>query len=201
MLNSANEQAQAAGVEDRVEFRLLDVLQSFDLGGEQFDLVNQRFAKGHLHTWDWPNIFSAFKQVLRPGGIIRLTEPNGMESNSPTLNQLDAILNLAFYQSGRQFSPARFEFVQNIERLMQESGLQNIQTQEFRLNFRQGTPEGSQFSEDMRHFYRNIETFLRKFTAVPDDYDAIYQQLLLEMQEPEFSITWPFLTVWGTRGE
>lgn len=39
--------------------------------------------------------------------------------------------------------------------------------------------------------------FLRKWTRVPDDYEAIYQQMLCEMQQPDFVATWGMLTAWG----
>ena len=38
-----------------------------------------------------------------------------------------------------------------------------------------------------------------KWTSVPDDYEEIYQQMLTEMQQPDFVATWTLLTAWGTR--
>ena len=40
--------------------------------------------------------------------------------------------------------------------------------------------------------------FFRKWTRVPDDYEAIYQQALEDMQQPGFVATWTLLTAWGT---
>ncbi len=39
--------------------------------------------------------------------------------------------------------------------------------------------------------------FLRKWTHVPGDYEVIYRQALVEMQQPDFAATWDLLTVWG----
>jgi SAM-dependent methyltransferase len=53
-------------------------------------------------------------------------------------------------------------------------------------------------NEDEKAFFRAIIPFLRKWTRVPDDYEEIYQQMLSEMQQPDFVATWNLLTVWGT---
>ncbi|HLZ62153.1 MAG TPA: hypothetical protein VKR06_34850, partial [Ktedonosporobacter sp.] len=54
------------------------------------------------------------------------------------------------------------------------------------------------FYEDMKHLYQTVLPFLRKWTRVPDDYQTIYQQMLTEMQQPDFAATFPLLTAWGT---
>ncbi|MBV9227901.1 MAG: hypothetical protein JOZ18_01215 [Chloroflexi bacterium] len=61
-----------------------------------------------------------------------------------------------------------------------------------------GTPEGQHFYENMRLAYRTIVPFLRKWTRFPGDYETIYQQAQVEMQQPGFVATWRLLTAWGT---
>lgn len=56
----------------------------------------------------------------------------------------------------------------------------------------------SNFAEDMQHLYRTLRPFLQKWTRIPDDYDAIYRQALVEMQQPGFVATWRFHTAWGS---
>jgi hypothetical protein len=46
---------------------------------------------------------------------------------------------------------------------------------------------------------RTALPFSRKWSRVPDDYEAIYQQALSEMQQPDFVATWSLLTVWGNK--
>jgi hypothetical protein len=38
---------------------------------------------------------------------------------------------------------------------------------------------------------------MRKWTRLPDNYDEIYQQALVEMQQPDFVAQWALLTAWG----
>jgi hypothetical protein len=82
--------------------------------------------------------------------------------------------------------------------MLHQHGIQNVQTHASSLHFRAGTAEGYRFAEDMKLAYRAIVPFLRKWLRVPDDYDAIYQQALAEMQQPDFVVTWEVLTAWGT---
>ena len=82
---------------------------------------------------------------------------------------------------------------------MRQQGIQNVQTQERRLEYRAGTQAGHLFVEDWKHLYQVFLPFLRKWTRVPEDYEQIYQQMLREMQQPNFAVTMCLLTAWGTR--
>jgi hypothetical protein len=66
------------------------------------------------------------------------------------------------------------------------------------FEYRAGTPEGDFFVEDMTLAYRNLVPFIRKWTRIPDDYEAIYQQALTEMHQPDFVGRMGMLTAWGT---
>jgi len=49
----------------------------------------------------------------------------------------------------------------------------------------------------MKHAFRNLEPFFRKWTRVPANYEEIYQEMLHEMRQPDFEGYWNFLTAWG----
>jgi hypothetical protein len=38
---------------------------------------------------------------------------------------------------------------------------------------------------------------LKKWGYESKDYDKIYQQALIEMQQPDFRVTWNLLSAWG----
>src|SRR5581483_9079267 len=103
----------------------------------------------------------------------------------------------ASYQAGNLFAPQADGLLKELPRLLRLSGLQDVQTRAYALHYRAGTPEGQSFAHDMRHLYRTALPFLRKWTHVPDDYEEIYQQMLREMQQPDFEATWNLLTLWG----
>ncbi|HLZ62358.1 MAG TPA: class I SAM-dependent methyltransferase [Ktedonosporobacter sp.] len=201
MLKYARTQAESRQVNDRVEFHLMDALRTLDFPDHHFHLVNQRYGGSYLRTWDWPELLERYHRLTKPGGMVRITEPNMItESSSSALLRLSEISWLgALQQSGHLFTPDRSGITAGIPRLLHQFGFQNVQTRAHVLHYRAGTPEGESFSEVTRHFYRNLLPFFRKWTDVPDDYETIYQQMLNDMQQPDFEVTWRLDTIWGSK--
>jgi len=198
MLAAARTQAEALGMSDRVEFHVMDALRMLEFPTGFFDLVNLRFAQSWLRTWDWPKLLQEFSRVSRPGGVIRLTDSDFWQGNSPAFQRLNAPWPEAAYRAGLYFTPDRNGVTSQLARLLDQHGILNVQTRACRLEYRAGTPEGQHFYEDVRLGARTGLPFLRKWTQVPDDYETLYQQMLSEMQQPDFVGTWDLLTAWGT---
>jgi len=200
MVKYAQAQAEAQQISDRVQFVQMDPLRMLEFPHNYFDLVNQRFAVSYLRAWDWPKLLSEFQRVTRRGGVIRLTETNFMvETTSPALTRLHQILLQALYRAGNHFTPDGDGVISQLARLLHQHGAQNVQTHTRTLQFRSGTIEGQHFYEEKKLFFRTILPFLRKWTRVPDDYEMIRQQMVVEMQQPDFWATWNLLTAWGTK--
>ena len=105
----------------------------------------------------------------------------------------------AFYQAGHLFTPESDGVTSQLARLLTQYGLTEVETRTHRLQYHAGTAEWHRFFEDMRLIFRTIVPFLRKWSQVPNDYEAIYQQALAEMQQPDFVATWDLLTAWGNK--
>jgi ubiquinone/menaquinone biosynthesis C-methylase UbiE len=198
MVQYAREQAQAAGVADRVEFRVMDALRMLEFPRASFDLVNQRLGMSYLRTWDWPNLLQEYRRVTRADGVIRITECDLWGLTTPALNTLYELFIDAFSRAGHLFFPERDGVTRALEPTMHQAGVLKLQTRAHQLEYRAGTQEGQLFAEDVRHFFRTVAPFLRKWTQVPKDYDSIYQQALQETRQPNFVATWRLLTCWGT---
>ena len=196
-VESARAQAEAEQVSNRVEFLVMDALRMLEFPVKYFDLVNLRFGQSYLRTWDWPKLLLEFQRVTRPKGVVRITESDIVESTSPALTRLSQLTLDTVYQAGHFFTPERKGVTSELARLLQRAGFRQVQTRAFALEYRGGTADGQRFAEDMGHVFRTALPFLRKWTHVPDDYEAIYQQMLSEMQQPDFVATWGMLTVWG----
>lgn len=194
----ARAQAKAAQVSDRVEFYVMDALRMLEFPNRYFDLVNHRLASSWLRTWDWGKLLQEYQRVCRPGGVVRVTEYEGMVvSNSPALTRFSELSSAALHQAGHFFTPTNEGTAGELARLFSQYGLQEMQTRLCPLEYRAGTSAWQSFFENTRLFSRTISPFLHKWTRVPDDYEAIYQQMLSEMQQPDFVATWSLLTAWG----
>ena len=199
MVEYARTQAATQGVADRVEFHVMDALRALEFPNGYFDLVNLRFGTSYLRTWDWPRLLIEFERLTRSNGIIRITEADMIESTSPALTRLLTMMGDALHRAGHLFTPPGSHGVSNeLVRLLDRQGIQNIQTRVHTLVYRSGTPEGKNFFEDNKRTFHTVLPFIRKWSRVPDDYETIYQQMLNEMQKPDFLATWPLNTVWGT---
>jgi ubiquinone/menaquinone biosynthesis C-methylase UbiE len=199
MLTYARARAKEYQVEDRVEFRAMDALLQLDFPDNSFDLVNERYASSFVRAWEWPKFLSECGRVCRQGGIVRLTELNAdMQSSSPALNWLNALFIQASSLAGRAFLSDHWGKTEEVVPLLERHGLTQVQVQEHALVFRAGTEEGQLFIADMTRLYQNIVPYIQKHLRLPDDYQAHYQQALVEMQHADFVATWHVPTTWGT---
>lgn len=198
MVAYARARAEEEQVSDRVEFLTMDALLMLEFPVDFFDLVNQRLGASYLRTWDWPKLLAEYRRVTRPGGVIRITEGNTITCNSPALTRLWDLFLQASYRAGHFFSPDGDSVSSQLERLLRQyGGLPTVQTSSHTLEYHAGTPEGQRLFEDMRLAFRTLEPFLRKWLQLPDDYQETYQQMLREMQQPDFVSIGHLLTAWG----
>lgn len=199
MVEDARAQAAAHDISDRIEFLAMDALRMLEFPQNSFDLVNLRCGWSYLRTWEWPKLLMEFQRICRPDGVIRVTEGDIVQSNSPALTRLSELFMTAVYQAGHFFTLDWNGVTSQLADCLRKSGVQNVQSRAYTLEYHAGTEEGQAFAEDMRRAYRTFVPFLRKWTRVPDDYETLYQQALREMQQSDFVATWNLLTVWGIK--
>jgi ubiquinone/menaquinone biosynthesis C-methylase UbiE len=200
MIGYAHMQAQAYQVSDRVEFHVMDALRPLDFPAASFDLVNLRFAVSFMRTWDWPKLLVELLRLTCPGGVVRVADSVlHLMSNSPALTQLFEMLQCAFYRAGHLFTQEPTGLVDHLERLLDQYGYDQVQVKTYALEYRAGTPEGEDFCEDMKLAFQTVRPFIQKWNCARQDYDTVYQQVLREMQQPDFYATWNVLMAWGSK--
>ncbi len=199
MIEYARAEAQARRLTDGVEFLVMDALHPLKFSDASFDLVNMRFGSSFLLVKDWPRLLSELLRVTRPAGIVRVTDTGIWKSTSPAFNRISQMLNCAFYRSGHSLTEEKQGVTHELDRLLAEGGCQQVQTKAYALEFAAGTVGGQNAYEDARFAFQTLLPFLQKMGCAAEDYDAIYQQTLIEMQQPDFCLTWEILTAWGTK--
>jgi ubiquinone/menaquinone biosynthesis C-methylase UbiE len=199
MLQFAREQARAEHLEDRIEFQVMDALRMLEFPDNYFDLVNARAVTGFLRIWDWPKFLQECRRVCQPGGTVRISEGSmEIRSTSPALTRLFDLALDALHRAGHFFAPDGESVWRALPGLLDRFDFQDIQTYKYSTVTRAGTEEWQLAFDDMRLLFRTIVPFLQKWLRVPDDYQEIYQQMLKEMQQPDFESTTNMLTIWGT---
>lgn len=200
MVAYARAQAEAEHLSERVQFRQMDVLRSLNFSDASFDLVNQRLADSYLRTWDWSALLLQYQRVTRSGGVIRITESDFVESTSPALTQIIALIIQAFYRAGHLFFPDKNGSGSKLAPMLRQYiGATEIQTRAHALEHRAGTEQGERFIEDMKSTFQNVLPFLQKWATVPEDYEQLCLQAQREMKQSDFVATWHMITAWGTK--
>jgi ubiquinone/menaquinone biosynthesis C-methylase UbiE len=203
MIDYACEQAKEQQVADRVEFAVMDALHTLEFQDNFFHLVNHRLGVGWLRTWEWPKLLTEYQRVARLYGTIRITEAEiGGESSSLANRHLSQLMQQALHKAGNFFTPEPDGVTSQLAALLhQYAGVWDQQMRPYALRCQVGTPEWQSIYDDARLAFRTALPFLRKWTQMPDDYEQIYQQMLEQMHQPDFTATWNLLTAWGTKGQ
>jgi ubiquinone/menaquinone biosynthesis C-methylase UbiE len=199
MIEYALAQAQAQKLTEGVEFFVMDALRPLEFLDQAFDLVNIRFGPSYLSVNDWPRLIQEMWRVTRPGGIVRITNGEDSDrSNCPPYTRLTQMLLCALYRAGNFFNPEG-TFTGPLTHIMTQQGFQNIQNKASLVEFTAGTIAGQNFLQDTIYAFQNFRPFIHKHGCASDDYDALCQQAMDEMQRPDFRASWNMVTVWGNK--
>ena len=199
IINVAQSQAAARRRDGRLTFRVMDALEPLAFDDEAFDLVNMRLGSSFLRTWDWPALLNEILRVLRPAGIIRLSEGDlEPRTSSAAFGHYFALLRSAEYNAGRLFDTSGSGLTAHLPRLLTDYGLRNVQSRVSALTFAGGAASGKTCYDYLRRS-RTLLPFLQKWATQPHDVELIHQQLLSDIQQKSFRATWNIHTVWGSK--
>jgi len=183
-------------------FVAMDALKPLDFSDNSFDFVNARFISGFMPKTKWPTLLQECLRILRPGGVIRLTEFESTISNSLAVERLCELLTRALYKTGRSFSPTGWQVAMTplLEKFLRDARYQHIQWMAHVLNSSAGTEEHlSQYQNGMA-FFKLMQPFLvRSGETTPEEAESLYQQTLEDMMEPDYCAVLYFLSAWGEK--
>jgi ubiquinone/menaquinone biosynthesis C-methylase UbiE len=200
MIEYARSQANASQVNDRVKFHVMDALRPFEFPAASFDLANLRLGVSFMRTWDWPKVLIELLRITCPGGVVRITDSNVIsQGNSPALTRLQKMFQCALFRAGHFFTDESTGLIDHLPRLLDQYGCEQVQTKAHAMEYPVGTPRGEAFYEDIKLMFQTVRPFIQKWNCGSQDYEAIYQQALDEMRQPDFHVTWHLLTVWGSK--
>jgi SAM-dependent methyltransferase len=202
MIEYANARARSQGLTN-VSFGLMDITQPLDFSDRSFDLVNARTLLGVLRRGAWPPFIAECSRILKPGGILRLTEPVdiGVTNSASTERLLDALketlwkANYGFSANGRAFA-----LLPALPALLRDAGYQNVHTNAFTMEFSADTPDWIDFYRNYQAVFLQSKPGCLKVGAITgEEFDTAYQQVLIDMNQPDFRGMATFVNVIGTK--
>ena len=202
MIQYANAQAKVRRLEN-LNFLVMDILQPLTFPDNSFDVVNARFMISFMHKEAWPRVIGEFMRVLRPGGILTLTEVDDWGiSTSAALERMKRLFYRAFYVDGRCFEPdgRHFGITPMLGQFLHDAGCQNISEQAFVLNSSRGMKAYESNYKNFQYLLKLVQPFAIKMkVATQEELDALYEQALMEMLSHDFHALWYFFSAWGEK--
>jgi ubiquinone/menaquinone biosynthesis C-methylase UbiE len=83
----------------------MDITERVSFDEVVFDLVNARLLVGFMIPHQWPPLLAECMRILKPGGMVCLTEAEWGITNSNTFERYTSLASLALKHSGQSFSP------------------------------------------------------------------------------------------------
>lgn len=189
LIRHAQSHARRLGLEN-LRFEVMDVTHlPLCLPDASFDLLNGKLLSRTLLPDTWPAFLAECIRLLRPGGILRLTEGDWsiVHESAPALAHV-----LAWCQAIPGFEqPLSTRLLQ----AMRESGFREIQCYAQAIDISLGTPAHAGFRACVECLYQ-----LKRSLGQPKpDLDALFQEALSEMNREHFSAVISLLTLWGKK--
>jgi len=183
-------------------FQVANILQPLPFPDHAFDLINARLISSFMPQTMWRQFLQECLRITRPGGIIRLTEPERTISNSPAVEQLNDFLARAMHKAGQSLSPNELQFgvTPHLRRFLRDAGYQNIQVASHVLESSAGSEEHlSQYQNSMVFFKLLQPFFVRTAIATQEEVEVLYQRALEQMMAPDYCALWYLLSAWGEK--
>ena len=199
MITYAKAQAQAQRLPN-AHFRVMNALQRLDFPDNSFDLVNTRLIVAFMLPNVWPTFLQECWRILKPGGILRLTDLEWGLSNKVAFEKISDQFNQALHKAGQSFSPngTHMGILPVLRRLVSDTGFTDIGQKAHAIDFSYGLEAHEGFYHDLAAAFKLLQPFISKWgIASPAELDETYQQALREMAEEDFCGMWILLTVWG----
>ena len=202
MIRYAAAQAKVQGL-DNASFRVMDALKPLEFPDDSFDLVNARFLVGFMPKVAWPGFLQECMRILRPGGILRLTEfDTPGTTNSSAFERWMAMTFRAIQMAGFPSAPDGHDYgiTPIMGRLLQDAGCQDIDQMPHVINFSIGMPVHESMYQNCMIAFKLVQPFMIKMgIATQEEADQRYQQMLVEMMSDNFCGLWYYLTTWGQK--
>lgn len=185
-----------------VSFEVVDALKPLSFSDCSFDLVNARLMVGFMDQESWPRLLAECYRILRPGGVIRLTESDGWTTNSFAAQQLFGYLCQTLVLQKRTFSAdgRTFGLVHRLGRLVQDAGFEKVEKRSFFIDASCGADSHYLVYKDMEILFSLLKPYIVKSDLVKEEeYDRLYNRMLADMLGDDFTSLSFGLITWGVK--
>lgn len=199
----ARKRARAAGIKNVSFFQVVgDEKPQLPFPDAEFDLVNTQSLYSWLRTGEWPDFIRDCWRVTRPGGYVRMTEPERGQSTGLAMTRLADLYLQVMHRIGQRFSPddRHIGAANQLLYLCQEAGLREITRRAYMIDYGQG---GNPLENPFQRLQFIAQTFhpliLQENLASEEELTALLQQARTETEQEHFAAYRFLITVCGRK--
>lgn len=193
-------QAQAAAEGSAAQFHVADITEPLAFPDRSFDLVNIRFILTFMKRDEWPVLLAECRRVLRPGGMLRITEQESGFSTDAIYQRYMDLWGETWIRTGHAFahSHAYIGVTIILKRLMREAGLVEARHRPIAVDLSAGEPIHRPMMENLIEALRLGTPFLLKWEVAPQsELETLYEDMNTLIDKPGFCAYWLLQTVWA----
>lgn len=188
---------------ENASFNVMNLLKPLEFAEHAFDLVNGRLLMSFMPRTAWAGLVQECMHILRPGGILRLTEADNFGiTNAPAYEKLNRLMVRAMHKAGQTFSPEQdtFGVTPMLGAFLRQAGYVNIQQKAHVVDFSFGSEAYDGWYQNFTISFQLLQPFLVKMkVTTPEEVDQLYHQAREEMMREDFRAVWFYLSVWGEK--
>lgn len=199
MIRYAEAQARTYQLHN-ASFQVMNALEPLAFPDDTFDLVNARFVSPFVPAIRWPTFIQECVRIVRPGGVLHITDCEWLLCNGQVTESYIEMLKQSMWHAGLTFTPDAMGVIARLEGFLRAAGLVNLHSIDRMLEYTCTTPSYELWRQNlMIGASLMLPFFLKLHVTTKKDFERIYQQMDVEMREPEFYAHVPLLSAWGVK--
>ncbi len=204
MIDYANARASTQELTN-ASFGVMDITEPLDFSDATFDLVNARLLVGVLKREFWEPFIAECLRILKPGGLLRLTEPiDGLGvTNSVAYDQLNQLAYQLFWKAGYGFSTDGHSMGMSttLPWMLRKAGYQDVHIQGHVFEFSSDTEGYQDIRKNLEALAAQAKVSVVKLKGQGEAQllEQLYRQALHDMDSDEFRGVWHLATMFGTK--
>ncbi|HJT59056.1 MAG TPA: class I SAM-dependent methyltransferase [Ktedonobacteraceae bacterium] len=203
MIRSAKARARASGLSN-TDFQVSDILPPLDFPEDAFELVNARFLSTFITKDAWLPLLQECQRIIRPGGVMCLTDGEWAFSNGEACEQYASLLKRAMWLNNRAFGPQgrMIGSTLMLSHFLRQAGFRDIRRHAHILDYSYGTEEHTIWYQSTLKAFPQVTYWLTKTgMTTKEEFEQLCDRVSAEIQRPDFRAMLYFLTVWGIKSE
>jgi ubiquinone/menaquinone biosynthesis C-methylase UbiE len=165
-----------------------------------FDFINTRLIIGFMFKEDWLKIIAEGMRLLRPGGILRLTESDrAARTTSAAFEEMQDILAQFGYQIGRAFQPSDVGIMIRMPSFLRRTGFQQVGVQAYVIDWSRGTKAWAIMCQDIEMAFKLIQRYAVQAGSTDEQWSALYEQAMRDFHDEDFCAFGHFISAWGQK--